>query len=305
MKKMALALGLSVAFSSLNALAIYKGNPVLKNDLIERATFQLVLTDAQIPTLKLPSCTATLISPTVLLTAGHCFGHKKNITYKIAYTNAKGMKVQVPVVKVVIHEGFSEHTVEGFGELVQNDIALVKIANPVTGAIPAQLPSKNWRPQKNQEVLVAGYGVNGHQMTAEEIKESPEGKALIEKSKAHPPKTEAEMLDFVAALMSLTEAKPLLWTKSKASVVERTSWALPMMLLSKGDSVCSGDSGGPSYIRSSSSGLIVVGVHSTTTNGDCVDTRPNWWSSSQAKGYDTLVPLYLDWIRTNIAALSR
>lgn len=274
---------------------VYHGSSVKSGDLVAKATFRLEVSVPEMPQLNLPSCTATLISKDVLLTAAHCYINGLNAIYKVK--DQRGETFQV--TEFILHEGYVDAKNEQ-GAVSIHDIALVKIDRAVPGGIPAQLPKKSWLPTEGQSLLVAGYGDNGYkEKTKEELMKDPRVLALIEKSKKNPNPDEDEAIKLVAEILSIMTEKPLLWTKSKAMLVRKDGAPLPLLTLTTGQSVCSGDSGGPSYTRSSNSSLVIVGVHSTSSNAGCKSSGHLWWKQA-TPARDTFVPYYLEWIQSTM-----
>lgn len=275
--------------------AIFNGSPVESSHDISKSTYQLVLSSTKYPNFKFPSCTATLISKHVLLTAAHCINQGPEVEISVKYISAAGTSERMKIVQVKLHEEYASK-MENTGSVTFHDIALVKIDQPIPGSMVALLPPQGWKLHAAGEgVIVAGYGNNGRERTKEEIENDPETIALVEKAKLNPPKTDEEMADLVATLMSIAAKRPLLQTKSKARL--EGSGDRQKMVLTVGKSVCSGDSGGPSYVRSQKGRLIVMGVHSTSSNAKCLE-------SVAGVGYDTYVPTYVDWIGKNVKILT-
>lgn len=280
---------------------VYKGTAAKASDLTTKATYRLEISAEGVAELKLPSCSATLISKDILLTAAHCLHPETALTYFVK-SSAGGRTQTYKVTDFIRHEKY-EKLKGAQGAISAHDIALVKLDRPLLGGIPAQLPKKNWLPSSVESVLVAGYGDNGlPDKTQEELMKDPRVIALLEESKKNPAKNEEEGMKIIAELLSIATEKPLLWTRSKAQLVTQEGAPVQVMKLTSGQSVCSGDSGGPSYSRSANSGLMVVGVHSTSSNANCEDTGKLWWKQ-QRPGYDTFVPFYIDWIQVTAAKL--
>jgi secreted trypsin-like serine protease len=92
-----------------------------------------------------PYCTGTLISPTVFLTAAHCYPEKGNTSY-VTFE-------EVPSSTSKIYSGTFYDDPDG------NDIAVVVFDKQV-GFTPAQLPTKGQfdNSEKGQEFTAVGYG---------------------------------------------------------------------------------------------------------------------------------------------------
>jgi secreted trypsin-like serine protease len=98
-------------------------------------------------------CTGTVISPTAVLTAAHCFAGSSSRANIIVTAN--GSRRTYSSRSVAIHPGF---TVTGDGFFL-NDAAVItttsRIAAPVTPILLARAP------QEGEESIVAGYGQTG------------------------------------------------------------------------------------------------------------------------------------------------
>jgi hypothetical protein len=94
-----------------------------------------------------PYCTGTLISPTVFLTAGHCYPEKGNTSYVTFDEETTS----------TLYLGTFHDSPNGGG-----DIAVVVFDEPIKGIEPAQLPTEGQfdNVQKGQEFTAVGYG--GH-----------------------------------------------------------------------------------------------------------------------------------------------
>ena len=100
------------------------------------------------------SCTGTVISPTAVLTAAHCFEDADSVVVR-AVTN--GTKVDVPSSRVAVHPGFVLIE-DGFPEpgIVFNDVAIVHTSLQLPVAPVPLLLSR--APVVGEKTIVAGYG---------------------------------------------------------------------------------------------------------------------------------------------------
>jgi V8-like Glu-specific endopeptidase len=94
-----------------------------------------------------PYCTGTLISPTVFLTAAHCYPERGNTSY-VTFDEETTSTLYLGT----FHDNPNR----------RNDIAVVVFDEPIEGIEPAQLPTEGRfdNLQKGQEFTAVGYG--GH-----------------------------------------------------------------------------------------------------------------------------------------------
>lgn len=97
-------------------------------------------------------CTGVLISPTAILTAGHCATSKPKATF-----NGKPLEVS----SVQLRSGFNKKDVYAAKSL-NNDLALIKLKNPPkAGFKVARIPDRNENLKTNLNLTVIGYGRTG------------------------------------------------------------------------------------------------------------------------------------------------
>lgn len=212
------------------------------------------------------TCTATLIDPQVLLTAGHCVFNRDadgNIT-KDAISNPSIITVKsglhaspstttIAVGKTIIaHEDWDGNIENGLFEGHNDDIALILLDKKISDLRIYPLRDDPME-EKGDKGLVVGYGITN--------------------SGEHDSGTqrwgEATILDI---------------------------WTLTDQQLEIGDpsNTCSGDSGGP-FFTEQSGGLAVSGVTSYHDGGDC---------SSTANGFKVHVIQYRDWVEEKMEILT-
>ena len=97
------------------------------------------------------TCTGTVISPTAVLTAAHCFAFS-NVGGVVITAVSNGTKVDIASSRVAVHPGFSASA----EQVYFNDVAVVRTASPLP--VPASPILLSRAPEVNEESLVAGYG---------------------------------------------------------------------------------------------------------------------------------------------------
>ena len=95
------------------------------------------------------SCTGTVISPTAVLTAAHCFISSDSAVVRVV---ANGTKVDVPSSRVVTHPGYFL----GSEGVYFNDVAIVHTSSQLP--VPAAPILLSRAPEVGEISLVAGYG---------------------------------------------------------------------------------------------------------------------------------------------------
>jgi secreted trypsin-like serine protease len=99
------------------------------------------------------ACSAALISPTWIITAGHCFHDKNRVRVSGAVPYPTLAKMNTVNVGVVPGEG---RWVTYVKQSPVNDIALAKLSSPVTDVRPLGLNTSP--PAVNQLLTIAGWG---------------------------------------------------------------------------------------------------------------------------------------------------
>ncbi len=224
-------------------------------------------------------CTASAISPTILLTAAHCVkGLEPAQVYAILSTNPWNHSIieseWVKVEKILIHEKYEDLT--GKNGILHNDIALIKLS----AAIPKERVSKLVKaPQvsDNFSIVSIGYGLKSafEQVAAPEKLEDAGSTLLYYLMK------NVENYNPRAALFSINQN-------------DRTG-------------ICSGDSGGPGFIYDSEEeDFFIVGVTSFFSINDEEEKRldpNNIYNKCIGHGHYTNVLYHLDWIQNSMLGL--
>jgi hypothetical protein len=103
------------------------------------------------------SCTATAIGRDLLLTAGHCV--LPGADYKLVDYDAAHQPVLKDAASIARHPQFDLKRL--FGHLATADVALIKLAAPLSAKIPlAPLGGANEPVAVGDTLVVAGYGVS-------------------------------------------------------------------------------------------------------------------------------------------------
>ena len=108
-------------------------------------------------------CTGVVLSPTVVMTAGHCVAGAS--AWRIYFKDAAGTGVMLEPRTVTVHPGYDANAVKSRRPSI--DLAMLRLAEPLPSALqPASLAEANGAGagQKlslaGQTLSVAGYGVS-------------------------------------------------------------------------------------------------------------------------------------------------
>lgn len=221
MKMFALGLMLAGSLAAHNVKAsstVFGGTDVQPGEKIAKSTVSLIMLNDE----AMGTCTGTLLSKRLILTAAHCmtnmkyalavFGNIDSVSsVTIEKLQALGM---IGVVDAAVHKGFAASGGKN------DDIALLKLkTNAPAGFEP--VPMVTSRPAVGTPVILAGFG------------------------NSYDPFSEQDADD--RTLRKIGKSLKLVYGKS-------------LVFDNKGTGVSHGDSGGPAYIEDAQGNLIVAGV---------------------------------------------
>lgn len=221
MKMFALGLMLATTLTAQNVKAastVFGGTLVSADEKIAKSTVSLIMLGDE----SMGTCTGTLISKKLILTAAHCMRGIKhvlavfgNIESVSQLTSEKLQAIgTIPVDSAAVNAGFAAS-----GGRV-DDIALLKLrADAPAGFEPVPMATVN--PAPGTPVILAGYG------------------------NSHDPFSGLSSDD--NTLRKIGKTLKLIYGKS-------------LVFDNKGTGVSNGDSGGPAYIEDAAGNLTVVGV---------------------------------------------
>jgi secreted trypsin-like serine protease len=229
-------------------------------------------------------CSGTLVSPDVVITAAHCLP-KDSTKRIIVITVPKGFEGKDKdlvargkishVMSFKAHPGFAVQADSRGSVKASDDLALLRLREPLAGSPLAGLPDPAFRISsassmslssitETAEVIIAGWG----------LKDSHE-----------------------ASLPAAQRSRKLMQAEGRIRLIESGPSNGKAFTLAGFSNICSGDSGGPSFIRING-GLAIVGVHSSASG--CRDTKAGWAVDSST---DIYLPPYVEWIRQTARAL--
>lgn len=210
------------------------------------AVVLILMEEAGVPAFR---CTGTLISPTVVLTAGHCTGAPGEFTGMRVFTESdvQNGNNNYPLAGPNSVEATDWHTHPNYTAALffQNDVGVIRLASPIAlpagqsyGALPALNSLDALKPGPRSSFTAVGYGMQYS---------SPVASHNV-----------AQKVRMVATpqLISINNG----YTGSRSMILSNNT---------KTGGTCFGDSGGPNYVGSSN---VVGGVTSFGKNGTCSGT---------------------------------
>jgi secreted trypsin-like serine protease len=291
------------AFENLVDDVVFNGTDVHSSDLIAKATYSLVKMAHGASDVATPFCSATLIGKDLLLTAAHCFEGNEQVAVRV-YIPATATYQHLRVIQIQSHAKYRQRQDPHAGTIVQHDIALIRTERAIPGGQAALIPQANLEFVSGQSAIIAGFGLNGRpDLKTEDIIHLPAVKAIVAKLKANPGMDVEEKTKVFSQLMSIAMAKPLLMGEASIRLItHEQNPSGPRLQRFRGQSTCPGDSGGPTYLRTQSGRLVVIGVHSIGTNRLCQPEKSAGFLFLKRKipytGHDTFVSDYSNWIRS-------
>ena len=196
-------------------------------------------------------CSATLLSPTILLTAGHCADGARSgrvwfeadvESNRVALGYPRGGSTSVEFCGIATHPQFGE------GSFVLHDVGVVTLCRPVLRSVYGVLPGvnefdslKTRRGMQDVTFTAVGYGLQ---------KSFPEAASFHD---------------------SFLKIRMVAYPKLNQINVPGFTGDFSMLLSNNAHTggTCFGDSGGPNFLGSSN---VVAGVTSFGINGNCAGT---------------------------------
>ncbi len=200
------------------------------------------------------SCTGSLIDPEIIMTAAHCLLDSPTSITAVFTRSFGDWSSTVEVIDYRIPKDY--HTEDDF----PFDIALLKLATPAPRSHgPVRLASPKLPLELLQGVLVAGYGVESHLWEGDRYLGNENG--------------------------DLRTAGVISTNRQRNGQLE--------MATTKGTGTCSGDSGGPVFVRDTKGAIVIA---NTVAGGGNVD-------SCKGTSYSLKVGDWIPWINLQMRAL--
>ncbi|MBC7420129.1 MAG: trypsin-like serine protease [Bdellovibrio sp.] len=224
-------------------------------------------------------CTASALTPNILLTAAHCVkGFASSQIKAVLSANPRDQNLssseQIQIEKIIIHEQYRDETKQR--GVLHHDLALLKLAKPIAAQRVSRLAQAE-QTSAFLNLVSIGYG----KKTAL-FDPSPESIAMDK---------ESPQLYFV--MKTVTGYKK----ESETFNINQNDMT----------GVCSGDSGGPGFIYDEeASDFFIVGVTSyiSVTKAEKEQFDPDEiYDKCIGHGYYSNVTFYRDWIESNISGL--
>ncbi len=254
---------------------IIGGKSIGASSIFSRRVIYLALTAKN----KSGTCTASALSPTILITAAHCVKDLEPSQVSAVITidaNLKSLadKDKISVQKIVIHEDYKDQTKQQ--GVLYNDLALLKLSQPLNPDRVSQIAVAD---QTTSLLNLVSIGFGKRTPLSDEDSEINE--SAPEKNTLYYIMKTVEKFDQKAKTFSINQN-------------DLTG-------------VCSGDSGGPGYIYDAElEDFLIIGVTSyisvTREEKDRLDPK-DIYDKCIGHGHYSNILFYSEWISHNISGL--